>query len=107
MNFLMLAHLVSATLPQILNLAQRFFVRRTSTFRTLPCARIPSRAKSKSRDQSSVYSSDAEVLSDADLADDDRIAVLPAQVTRLQPDPRDQRLAIEGVFLPDFSVDSA
>ena len=66
MNFLMLAQLVSATLPQILNTVHRFFVRRTSTFRTLHCARIPSRDKSKSRDKSpaSVSSSDAEVLYD-------------------------------------------
>ena len=108
MNFLMLSQLVSATLPQILNTAQRFFVRRTSTFQTLHCARIPSRDKSKSRDKSpaSVYSSDAEVLYDEDLADDDRIAVLQAQVARLQTDQRDQRLAIEGAFLQDPYVDS-
>ena len=43
---------------------------------------------------------------DEDLADDDRIAVLQAQVARLQTDQRYQRLAIEGAFLQDFSVDS-
>ena len=43
---------------------------------------------------------------DEDLADDDRIAVLQAQVARLQTDQRDQRLAIEGAFLQDPYVDS-
>ena len=108
MNFLLLAQLVSATLPQILNTVQRFFVRWTSTFRTLHCARIPSRDTSKSRDKSpaSVSSSDAAVLYDEDLADDDRVAVLPAQVARLQTDQRDQRLAIEGALLQDPYVAS-
>ena len=54
----------------------------------------------------SVYSSDAAYLSDEDLDTDDRIAVLQAQVARLQTDQRDQRLAIEGAFLQDFYVDS-
>ena len=54
----------------------------------------------------SVYSSEAEVLYDEDLADNDRIAVLQAQVARLQTDQRDQRLALEGAFLKDPSIDS-
>ena len=41
----------------------------------------PIRAKSPS-----VYSSDAEYLSDEDLADADRVAVLQAQVARLPTD---------------------
>ena len=48
----------------------------------------------------------AEVLYDEDLANDDHIAVLQAQVARLQTGQRDQRLAIEGAFLQDFYVDS-
>ena len=47
-----------------------------------------------------------EVLYDEDLADNDRIAVLQAQVARLQTDQREQRLAIQGAFLQDPYVDS-
>ena len=78
------------------------------------CSRCPThcpahaRDTCKSRDKSpaSVYSSEAEVLYDEDLADNDRIAVLQAQVARLQTDQRDQRLAIEGAFLKDPYIDS-
>ena len=45
-------------------------------------------------------------VEDEDLADTDRIAVLQAQVARLQTDQRDQRLAIQGAFLQDPYVDS-
>ena len=72
----------------------------------LTCGKAHGKSKSRDKSPASVYSSDAEVLYDEDLADNDRIAVLQAQVARLQTDQREQRLAIQGAFLQDPYVDS-